>query len=99
MIYNNKDITTINGINHYKNKLIPVITHTATDEYIITTVGDRLDLLAYSYYKNSQYWRIIASANSNIPNDSIFITPGTQIRIPININSFINEFNKLNTIR
>lgn len=99
MKYTLTDIKIVDNKKFYKNKLIPTIPFTATDEYIITTIGDRLDLLAYSYYKDVKYWRIIAIANSVLPNDSMFIQPGLQIRIPTSINSFMNEYNKLNKIR
>ena len=49
------------------------------DIYIITQYGDRLDLLAYTYYGDSTLWWYIAKANSlkvmNIPE-------GTSLRIP-----------------
>ena len=49
------------------------------DIYIITQYGDRLDLLAYTYYGDSTLWWYIAKANGlkvmNIPE-------GTSLRIP-----------------
>ncbi len=49
------------------------------DMYIITQYGDRLDLLANTYYNDSTLWWYIAKANNlkvmNIP-------IGTSLRIP-----------------
>ena len=40
-------------------------------------------------------WWIIASAN-NLRKDSMFIAPGTQLRIPIDLVSFDSDFGKIN---
>ena len=49
------------------------------DIYVITQYGDRLDLLANTYYNDSTLWWYIAKANGlkvmNIPE-------GTSLRIP-----------------
>jgi nucleoid-associated protein YgaU len=42
--------------------------------------GDRLDLLAYTFYKNSKYWWVIADANA-IKNP-LDLQTGLYIRIP-----------------
>ena len=39
---------------YYKGKFYPDIPLSESDEYIITTVGDRLDNIAYSYYNDIQ---------------------------------------------
>jgi len=36
------------------------------------SVGDRLDLLAKRYFKNSKYWWVIAMVN-DIPGDSLIV--------------------------
>lgn len=43
--------------------------------------GDKLDLLAYRYYRNSDEWWRILDFNPQIVNP-LFIEPGTQLRIP-----------------
>lgn len=43
--------------------------------------GERLDQLAYKYYKNSEYWWIIPEFNPQIK-DFTNISDGTIIRIP-----------------
>jgi hypothetical protein len=66
--YDNSTIETtpITGKQYYKQKYYPNIPLSSTDEYVITTIGDRLDTLAYSYYRDSTLWWIISIANNNI---------------------------------
>jgi nucleoid-associated protein YgaU len=44
-------------------------------------LGDRLDSLAYRYYRNSDEWWRIMDFNPEISNPHI-LEPGTKIRIP-----------------
>ena len=95
--YNNATMeTTSKGKPYFKGKQYPNIPLSETDVYVITTIGDRLDLLAYSYYKNPEYWWIISSANNNINKGSMFLTPGTQLRIPTDLGAVLKLFNDLN---
>lgn len=52
------------------------------DVYIFTTIGDRYDTLALSYYGKPSMWWIIAISNPNLPSDSLIPPIGSQIRIP-----------------
>jgi hypothetical protein len=61
-------------------------------------VDDRLDLLAYDFYQDSSLWWIISSANA-LPGDSIYPPVGIQLRIPTNIQSILNTYNKVNNGR
>ena len=98
--YDNKQIlTTSDNKPYYKGKFYPNIPLSESDIYIITNVGDRLDLLAYQYYKDVNLWWIISSANNNITRGSLFPVPGTQLRIPTDISNIISSFNKFNTAR
>jgi hypothetical protein len=81
---------------YFKNKLYPNIPISSEDIFVITTVGDRLDLLSYTYYKNPEYWWVISMANNNVTKGSLFPIPGTQLRIPLNINEVLRTFNELN---
>jgi hypothetical protein len=38
---------TSSGKRYYKSKIYPNIPFSETDVYVITTIGDRLDLIAY----------------------------------------------------
>ena len=75
------DLDTLNS--YYKNIEYPVIQEYPDDIFIVTRSTDRLDLLAFDYYKNSQLWWIISKANPDkVQRDSFFLNPGIQIRIP-----------------
>ena len=87
----------INQKKYFRHVIYPSIKISERDIYIITRLGDRLDILAQSYYKDSQLWWVISNANPNIlKRDSIYIKPGTQIRIPHNIERILNDFEALN---
>lgn len=89
---------TSSGKRYYKGKIYPDIPYSETDEYIITTIGDRLDSIAYSYYNDAELWWVISVANNNITNGSMFPIPGTQLRVPTNINSVLNLFDQVNNL-
>tara|TARA_Y100001963_G_C6744898_1_gene431045 strand:+ start:1172 stop:1480 length:309 start_codon:yes stop_codon:yes gene_type:complete len=61
--------------------ILPNIPKSNTDIYFYAKVGDRLDLLANQYYGDTSLWWVIAKAN-NLGKGSLNIVPGTQIRIP-----------------
>ncbi len=89
---------TSSGKRYYKGKIYPNIPYSETDEYIITTIGDRLDSIAYQYYGDSELWWVISVANNNITRGSIFPTPGTQLRVPINIGDVLQQFDQINNL-
>ena len=68
------------------------------DQYVITTQGDRFDILAQQYYNDSSMWWIISIANPQLEQNSLFITPGTQIRIPFNPQNIISQYKSLNSL-
>jgi len=76
----------------------PVIRETDNDYYITITEGDRLDNLAYSFYGDGTLWWVIASAK-NLPGDSLYVSPGTQIRIPFNSSNAVQSFKQFNANR
>ena len=84
---------------YIKGKYYPNIPLSENDVYVITTVGDRLDSLAYSYYRDSTLWWVISMANNNVTKGSIFPEPGTQLRIPTNLNAVISLYNQYNITR
>ena len=98
--YDNATIeTSLTGNQYFKQKFYPNIPLSPTDDYVITTIGDRLDTLAYSYYRDSTLWWVISMANNNVTKGSIFPQPGTQLRIPTNLNAVLSLYNQYNTIR
>lgn len=82
----------LTGSLYYRNNLYPTIEPTDTDYYVITTIEDRLDLMAYDFYQDSSLWWVIASANA-LPGDSIYPPIGIQLRIPTNLQQVLNTYN------
>ena len=99
--YENPTILTTPNTNrpYYKGKQYPNIPLSEFDVYVITTVGDRLDNLAYSYYNDATLWWIIAVANNNATKGALYPIPGTQLRIPTDLNSILNQFDQFNKAR
>ena len=95
--YQNVPITKadVTGSTYYQTNIYPEGPPVNNDYYIVTTVGDRLDLIAYDFYQDSSLWWVIASANS-LPGDSIYAPVGIQLRIPVNLQTVINEYNLAN---
>lgn len=95
-----KDNKTL-GPRYMKGVKYPEISINENDIYVVTTQGDRYDLLAQQYYGDYNLWWIIAIANvgdymSDVPLDSLFIPLGSQIRIPVNIQDIMFKFSTLN---
>jgi hypothetical protein len=84
---------------YFKGKFYPDIPLSESDVYVVTTVGDRLDSLAFSYYRDSTLWWIISVANNNITKGTLYPVPGTQLRIPIEVTGIINLYNQINQAR
>ena len=84
---------------YYKSKYYQNIPLSENDVYVITTVGDRLDSLAYSYYGDATLWWVIAIANNNATKGALYPVPGTQLRIPTDVNSVLQSFNQFNKAR
>ena len=85
----------VTGSLYYVTNVYPEIAPTDNDYYVITTVDDRLDLLAYDFYQDSSLWWVISSANA-LPGDSIYPPVGIQLRIPQNIQSILTTYNRVN---
>lgn len=79
-----------------RSVLYPPIPRQVDDIYVLTTPGDRIDLLAYKYYSNVSYWWIIAEANA-IGKGSMTIPVGLQLRIPINLTNILQDYRELNS--
>ena len=95
--YQNIPVTKLNvtGSQYYQTNIYPEVMPTDTDYYIITTVNDRLDLLAYDFYQDSTLWWVIASANA-LPGDSMYPPVGIQLRIPVDLQTILNSYNSSN---
>ena len=92
-----QDIAKIRKDNRqaYRSTLYPTIPRSVEDIYVVVGRGDRLDLLAYQFYKSASYWWVIATAN-NIGHGSLEVEPGQQIRIPANLSQILSDLEKLN---
>jgi len=74
----------------------PSVVLSNNDYYIIAKAEDRLDLISADFYGDSTLWWVIAMAN-DVPGDSMFITPGFQLRIPNNVTTALDEYDDYNT--
>tara|TARA_A200000159_G_C7333453_1_gene343993 strand:- start:2456 stop:2746 length:291 start_codon:yes stop_codon:yes gene_type:complete len=89
---NNKEQKLSDGRKVFRSKRYPNIPKQNTDIYVVTQAGDRLDELSNQFYNDSSLWWIIATAN-NIHDASLTVDDGTVLRIPVDYNNIINEFN------
>lgn len=96
--YQNIPVTkTDTGKRYYVNSKYPEVPLSLSDIYVITNEGDRLDILASQYYNDSSLWWIISIANTNLPQNSLYLLPGTQLRIPLNYADVLASYNSLNS--
>ena len=65
----------------YDSTLLSYVEPTDTDIVILTTMGDRLDLLANEYYSDSTMWWVIALKN-NLTDIDLTMQGGIKLRIP-----------------
>ena len=95
--YQNIATTKLNvtGSTYYQTNTYPQVQPLNSDYYVITTVNDRLDLIAQDFYQDSSLWWVIASANA-LPGDSIYPPIGIQLRIPSNLPTILNNYNSVN---
>ena len=66
-----------------------------SDKYINVIVGTRVDNLAFQYYGDISLWWIIARANG-LTGTELQLDTIKNIGNPINIDSILEEFTKLN---
>jgi len=96
---NNKTKLNENNKIVYRTILYPKIDPAPNDIWIVANKEDRLDSLAYKYYKDTRYWWIIAQANQ-LGKGSMAIPPSVdRIRIPKNIEAILADFDALNKNR
>jgi len=96
-IKNQNEFVGTLGTQYYKDVTYPEIPSNENDIWVETEFGDRLDLLANQFYQDVTLYWIIAIANPDKVNmGSLFITPGTQIRIPTDLTNIIDSYKFLN---
>jgi len=100
---NNPIIQTVPSVQYPKvtryrsSTRYPDIPLSENDVYLSTIYGDRLDKLAYQFYKDPTLWWVLSVANPDLPNDSLYPTLGFQLRIPGNLPQILRDFNQLNS--
>lgn len=80
----------------YKTTTYPPISPQDTDILVITNETDYLDTLAYRYYSDPTLYWIIAGAN-NLGKGKFSVPAGLTLRIPVNIDRILDQFNRLNS--
>ena len=96
--YDNIQIIKKEGERKFTETVVyPVINPSINDIYIITKQGDRLDNLAWEYYRDPSLWWILARAN-NMGKGTLFPEVGVQLRIPDDVESLQNEYAELNNV-
>jgi phage tail protein X len=96
--YLNIPKTKIDGKLVYVTSRYPEVPITSEDIYVYSVQGDRFDVLAQQYYKNSSLWWVISIANTDkLPQNSLIIPEGLQIRLPAFYAGIINTFDRINS--
>jgi hypothetical protein len=85
------------NIKYYRDTKYPSIPLSVNDIYVMTVDGDRYDKLALQYYNDSTLWWVISIGNDNLPQNTLNVPIGFQIRIPRDVSSIMNAYNKLNS--
>jgi hypothetical protein len=82
----------------YANIKYPQIALDPQDVYVYTTQGDRYDVLALRFYKDSSLWWVINRANPNQDSASLYPTVGSQLRIPspYGLSAILAQYDNLN---
>ena len=89
-IYKNKNFSNVG------TAYLPKFEEKNSDVLLISTNGDRCDILAQQYYGDSSLWWIISVANGTLTQNSLTPPVGSQIRIPSNPTPTLAEYNKIN---
>lgn len=103
--YQNIPIIKVDNKSCYQTVRYPEVPLSENDVYVYSVQGDRFDILADQYYDDQTLWWIISIANtavagtslpSDLPQDSLIIPEGQQIRIPANYPGVLSSFKILN---
>ena len=78
--------------------IYPEIPASTEDYYVITTGGDRFDILSKQFYGDEKYWWALAAANPHVRRDTLSITTGQQLRVPP-FNTILEVHERTNTLR
>lgn len=78
------------------NTLYPDVPVSEDDWYVITTAGDRYDVLSQQFYSTMEFWWVIAVANG-LPCDTLCPEIGIQIRIPADPRGYVESLKEENS--
>ena len=96
--YQDIPIIKIDNKTCYQTTRYPEVPLSNNDIYVYAVQGDRFDILASQYYKDSSLWWVISIANtSQLPQNSLVIPEGLQIRIPAFYAGIVSAFNTINS--
>jgi|DEB19_MinimDraft_3_1074340.scaffolds.fasta_scaffold140056_1 hypothetical protein len=90
--YEYANLDNASGRRAYSSIRLLDIPKSYEDRYIFSRDGDRLDLLAYEFYGDTQLWFVLAIAN-NLGKGTFNVPAGLQLRIPPE--SIILELDKM----
>lgn len=96
--YDNIPVKDYSDTTYRSTTVYPELAASEQDYYVISSTGDRFDILAKEFYGNQTYWWAIASANPNVRRDTMYIEPGIQLRIPP-LSSILRSYEQLNRSR
>ena len=96
--YKNAKVIRRRGELCFEEIKYPEVPLSPTDIFVVTTDGDRLDLLAQQLYGNKNLWWILSITNINLSQNSLYVPIGTQLRVPINIQDIISNYNLVNNL-
>lgn len=88
---------TESGKSYYANPIYPTPSISSEDLWVVTSEGDRWDLLAKSFYGDASLWWILASLSPQYA-DSMVLPPGVQLRIPHSPQQVREEYEQQNRI-
>ena len=80
--YQSIQLKTVEDKKALRTVIYPEVAASEEDYYIVSTAGDRFDILSRDFYGTTEYWWVIASNNPHVRRDTLAITPGVQLRIP-----------------
>ena len=82
------------GKSVYGTTYYPTIPIENGDQFIVTSIGSRLDNIAHKFYGDFTLWWIIAKANGI--RGKTALEPGIRIRIPGNVSQIVGKFVEMN---
>ena len=74
-----------NGQTYLSTEVYPSFSKKDSDIILVGRYGTRMDNLANQYYGDSKFWWVIAKANQDLFDGSLFLKVGKTYRIPTDL--------------